>query len=70
MLIAAIPRYDGNLIEPKPAWEHYIRQLNLFSVGVMGITKAECALLGLSALPNPEPIPEHAVIDFSHLAGQ
>ena len=57
--------YDGDQIAPEPSWEHYTGQLNFASVGVMGITVAECATLSLSAQPDPEPFPEHAIIDFT-----
>ncbi len=57
--------YDGDMIDPKPAWVHFNSQSNCKSVGVMGVTVAECAELDLPSRPDPEPFPEHAVIDFS-----
>jgi hypothetical protein len=33
--------YDGDLIEPAAAWEHY-RKRNLESVGVMAVTVEDC----------------------------
>lgn len=57
--------YDGDQIKPEPAWEHFTGQLNYASVGVMGITVEECAELDLPARSDPEPFPEHAIIDFS-----
>ena len=57
--------YDGDQIEPQDAYEHYTISLGLRSVGVMGVSVAECGKLELPAHPDPEPFPEHAVIDFS-----
>jgi hypothetical protein len=57
--------YDGDMIIPEHAWQHFIRQPNCRSVGVMGVTVEECSDLKLSTRPDPEPFPEHEVIDFS-----
>jgi hypothetical protein len=62
--------YDGDMIDPEPAWEHFVSRPNCQSVGIMGVTVAECSDLELSAWPDPDPeppekFPEHAVIDFS-----
>ncbi|MBF0611884.1 MAG: hypothetical protein HQL55_12260 [Magnetococcales bacterium] len=57
--------YDGDMIKPEPAWEHYTRRPDCHSVGVMGVTVAECADLDLLARPDPDSFPEHTVIDFS-----
>lgn len=58
--------YDGDLIGPEAAWTHYTQQLGLRSVGVMGVTVAECESEGVRCRPDPEPFPEHAVIDFTN----
>ena len=59
--------YDGDMIEAPEAYEHYTQELKLKSVGVMGVTVHECADLDLPCRPDPEPFPEHAIIDFSDL---
>lgn len=60
--------YDGDLISPEASWSHFVQKHS--SAGVMGVTVAECQELGLEARPDPEPFPEHAVIDFSALVEQ
>lgn len=62
--------YDGDMIEPESAWEHFISRPDCRSIGVMGVTVAECSDLELPARPDPDPeppekFPEHGVIDFS-----
>ncbi|MBF0611565.1 MAG: hypothetical protein G8345_14300 [Magnetococcales bacterium] len=57
--------YHGDLITPEAAWTHFNGQPKCSSVGVMGVSVAECEELALSARPDPLPFPEHAVIDFS-----
>lgn len=60
--------YDGDLITAADSWTHFSGTLGFPSVGVMAVTVAECSTLDLPARPDPEPFPEHAVIDFSGLA--
>lgn len=57
--------YDGDQIEPEDSHAHYVDELGLTSVGVMGVTVKECQQLDLPARADPQPFPEHAVIDFS-----
>ena len=57
--------YDGDLITAEDAWVHFTSQGGCTSAGVMGVTCDECAAEGLTARPDPEPFPEHAVIDFT-----
>ncbi len=57
--------YDGDQISPERAWKHFIRLLGFHSVGVLAVTKGECAKRSLPAYPDPGPFPEHAVIDFT-----
>lgn len=59
--------YDGDLINPEDAWLHFTSELGFDSVGVLAVTVAECKVHELDARPDPEPFPEHAVIDFSDL---
>lgn len=57
--------YDGDQIEAEPAWHHYTESLDCQSVGVLGITVAECTELELKAEADPRPFPEHVLIDYS-----
>ena len=59
--------YDGDQIQPQPAWGHYTDVLGLVSAGVMGIAAQECSSLSLPVSPDPESFTEHCVIDFSGL---
>jgi hypothetical protein len=63
--------YDGDLITPEASWRHYTDQLGLSSCGVLALTVAECMALDLPVRPDPDPFPEHAVVDFTAFtAGQ
>lgn len=57
--------YDGDLIVPQAAWVHYTTTLNYASDGVLAITVTECVRESLPARADPQPFPEHAVVDFS-----
>lgn len=59
--------YDGDQIEPEAAWRHYTTRQALESAGVMAVTVTECRGFDLPVWPDPEPFPEHAVIDFGAL---
>jgi hypothetical protein len=59
--------YDGDMISPELAWHHYTKDLGLRSGGAAGLTVAECQSESLPSRPDPEPFPEHAIIDFSDL---
>lgn len=59
--------YDGDLIAAEAAFTHYTTELRHASIGVMAVTVSECADEGLPARADPEPFPEHAVIDFTSL---
>jgi hypothetical protein len=59
--------YDGDQIGAEAAWNHYTTVLELASVGAVAITVSECSAEGLSARPDPDPFPEHVVIDFKGL---
>ncbi len=59
--------YDGDLISPQNAWQHFTTLLGYASIGVMGVTVGECGGLNLPARSEPQPFPEHAVVDFSAL---
>ncbi len=60
--------YDGDQITAENAFQHYINKLNLSSVGVMGLTVAECKVESLTVFSDPTLFPEHAVMDFSGLS--
>jgi hypothetical protein len=57
--------YDGSLISPEKAWEHFTRTLGFQSVGVLAISLGECKHYELPVRSDPHPFPEHAVIDFT-----
>ncbi len=57
--------YDGDKIAPVDSWAHYTDILELESCGVMAVSLAECSTLELPVTSDPEPFPEHALIDFS-----
>jgi len=59
--------YDGDQITPENSFKHYVHELSLSSVGVMGLTVAECAAESLAVCSDPVHFPEHAIIDFSEL---
>lgn len=60
--------YDGDLISPEAAWGHFTATPERRSAGVMAVSVAECTTENLPARPDPEPFPEHAIIDFSGLS--
>ncbi len=57
--------YDGDLISPKDSFNHFVSRPACYSLGVMGLSCAECAEESLIAQPDTLPFPEHAIIDFS-----
>lgn len=59
--------YDGDQIEPEAAWRHYTTRQSLESAGVLAVVVAECTALDLPVRSDPDPFPEHAVIDFGAL---
>lgn len=60
--------YDGEDIEPYPAYEHYTAQLKLSSAGVLAITSKECEKHRLQVVKDGVPYPEHGYIDFTSLS--
>jgi hypothetical protein len=59
--------YDSDQITAEHSWLHFTSQKDCRSVGVMAVTVDECAAEALSTRPDPEPFPEHVVIDFMGL---
>lgn len=53
---------------PEDAWLHFTRDIGFKSAGVVGVSVAECNQLELPVRPDPNPFPEHAVIDFTGLS--
>lgn len=56
--------YDGDLISPEDSWDHFTTSLGFRSKGVLGVTVDECESSNLTAEPDNEPFPEHAIISF------
>ena len=56
--------YDGDQISAAAAFDHYTRQLQCRSIGVYAVRMDECRELLLEVFADPEPYPEHVVIDF------
>lgn len=59
--------YDGLKILAEPSFIHYTAVQMLASHGTVSVTADEVEVVGLSWRPDPEPFPEHAVIDFTGL---
>lgn len=57
--------YDSDLISPAASWKHYTEKLGLSSIGALAVSVDNCKALNLTARPDPQQFPEHAVIDFS-----
>ena len=56
--------YDGDQISAAAAFEHYTTQIKCQSIGVYAVRVDECRELELEVKADPEPYPEHVVIDF------
>jgi len=59
--------YAGDMITAEAAWDHYTRELQLSSWGVMGISVGECQTESIAVRPDPGYFAEHALVDFSGL---
>jgi hypothetical protein len=57
--------YDGDQISAEKSWTHFTNQNNCTSAGVLAVTVDECAAEALPARSDPEPFPEHVIIDFT-----
>lgn len=60
--------YDGDQITAEVAWKYHTAHLGYQSAGVLAVTMAECTAQQLDVVPDPQPFPEHVVIDFSGFA--
>lgn len=57
--------YDGDMITPQDAYNHYTKTLQNESIGVWGVTCLEVQQVGLCSTPDPlDNFPSHALIDF------
>lgn len=54
---AMLSFYDGDQISPKAAWEHFISDTDMESVGVLAVTVSECTTVGLTAVSSPKVFP-------------
>jgi len=59
--------YDGTQITPEASFTHYTTMLKLSAAGTVSVTAAEVAAVGLQWRSDPQPFPEHALIDFTQL---
>ena len=57
--------YDGDKIDAESSWQHYTNDLGHESVGAYGISVEECNSLDLPVAEDPEPFPEHVLVDFN-----
>ena len=58
--------YDGDKIQPEPAWVHFTHMLHYASAGVWAVTVKEAGAYDLPVATMPlENFPEHAAIDFT-----
>ena len=63
--------YDGDQISPQDAYEYFTNPppgLGQRAVGVLAVAVAECESLNLTVTLDGDPIPAHAVIDFTTLS--
>jgi len=59
--------YDGQQITPEGSFNHYTSVLKLTAIGTVSVAEHEVTGVGLPWRLDPEPFPEHAVIDFTGL---
>ncbi len=59
--------YDGALMTAEASYCHYTRTQGLKAVGTVSVSEGEVTAVGLNWRADPEPFPEHAVIDFTTL---
>ena len=57
--------YDGDLLSPAEAFEHFVEEIHCSSIGVLGVSNTECSNLGLPTESDPDTHKFHALIDFS-----
>lgn len=59
--------YDGKQIAAEPSFIHYTTVQKLTAAGTVTVTAVEASAVGLPWRLDPEPFPEHAVIDYTGL---
>lgn len=59
--------YDGTLMTAEASFHHYTTTQGLKAVGTVSVSEEEVVGVGLSWRPDPEPFPEHAIIDYTAL---
>lgn len=59
--------YDGALMSPESSFQHYTGKLGFKAIGTVSVSDGDVSAVGLNWRPDPEPFPEHAVIDFTTL---
>ena len=57
--------YDGDMMTAEGAWAHYNEELGFTSIGVLAVTRCECADLELTVESDPKPFPADVLIDFT-----
>ena len=57
--------YDGDLISAEKSHLHFTKDLNCESIGVLGVSVAECQIENLHVSNDSQTFKEHALIDFT-----
>lgn len=57
--------YNGDMISPEAALQHFTGFPHNHSAGVMAVSNRECNSRELMVIEDGEPYPEHVSIDFS-----
>lgn len=56
--------YNGDMIQPQDAWEHFTARPECRSVGILAVCTGECNEQQLPVVEDADPYPEHCTIDF------
>lgn len=57
--------YNSSMISAKQSYEHFTKNPDCQSVGVVSVLEAECTQEQLNIVHDGVPFPEHSSIDFS-----
>jgi hypothetical protein len=60
--------YDGDQMTAERAWVHFTSDLGRSSVGVLAVTVQECREQELPVVADPQPFPEHVIVDYSRFS--
>ena len=63
--VGLLSTYDGRQITAEPSFIHYTTVQKRAALGTVTVTAVEVVAVGLPWRLDPEPFPEHAVIDFT-----